>query len=101
MKLDSKGTGRIPLDIFSRSDAGSAYEFTECFGAQEYEEQCINLKEDFQTDEFINFKLQAQKFMETLFILVCRIRICIPDLEVRSCLGTFPFLSHDSMRTPS
>ena len=34
MKLDSKGTGRIPLDIFSRSDAGSAYEFTECFGAQ-------------------------------------------------------------------
>ena len=33
MKLDSKGTGRIPLDIFSRSDAGSAYEFTECFGA--------------------------------------------------------------------
>ena len=33
MKLDSKGTGRIPLDIFSRSHAGSAYDFTECFGA--------------------------------------------------------------------
>jgi len=35
MKLDPKGTGRIPLDVFYRapfyykSDAGSAYEFTE------------------------------------------------------------------------
>ena len=27
--VDSKGTGRIPLDIFSRSHAGSAYDFTE------------------------------------------------------------------------
>ena len=52
-----------PFD-HSRSDAGSAYEFTECFGAQEYEEQCINLKEDFQTDEFINLEFQPQKFME-------------------------------------
>lgn len=29
MKLDTRGTGRIPLDIFYRSEAGSAYEFTE------------------------------------------------------------------------
>jgi hypothetical protein len=29
MKLDARGTGRIPLDVFYRSDAGSAYEFTE------------------------------------------------------------------------
>lgn len=29
MKLDAKSTGRIPLDVFYRSDAGSAYEFTE------------------------------------------------------------------------
>lgn len=29
MRLDKKGTGRIPLDVFYRSDAGSAYEFTE------------------------------------------------------------------------
>lgn len=29
MKMDLKGSGRIPLDVFYRSDAGSAYEFTE------------------------------------------------------------------------
>lgn len=29
MTLDKKNTGRIPLDTFYRSDAGSAYEFTE------------------------------------------------------------------------
>lgn len=29
MKLDTKGSGRIPLDVFYRSDAGAAFEFTE------------------------------------------------------------------------
>lgn len=29
MRLDSRGTGRIPLDTFYRSDSGSAFEFTE------------------------------------------------------------------------
>jgi len=29
MRLDTRGNGRIPLDTFYRSDAGSAYEFTE------------------------------------------------------------------------
>lgn len=29
MGLDSRGTGRIPLDVFYRSDSGSAFEFTE------------------------------------------------------------------------
>jgi hypothetical protein len=29
MSMDTKGTGRIPLDTFYKSDQGSAYEFTE------------------------------------------------------------------------
>jgi len=29
MGLDSRGSGRIPLDVFYRSEAGSAFEFTE------------------------------------------------------------------------
>lgn len=29
MGLDARGTGRIPLDVFYRSDSGSAFEFTE------------------------------------------------------------------------
>lgn len=29
MGLDARGTGRIPLDVFYRSEAGSAFEFTE------------------------------------------------------------------------
>ena len=33
MGLDARGTGRIPLDVFYRSEAGSAFEFTE---SQEY-----------------------------------------------------------------
>jgi hypothetical protein len=33
MGLDVRGTGRIPLDVFYRSEAGSAFEFTE---SQEY-----------------------------------------------------------------
>jgi len=33
MSLDSRGSGRIPLDVFYRSEAGSAFEFTE---SQEY-----------------------------------------------------------------
>jgi len=33
MSLDSRGSGRIPLDVFYRSEAGSAFEFVE---SQEY-----------------------------------------------------------------
>jgi len=29
MRLDSRGSGRIPLDVFYKSEAGSAFEFTE------------------------------------------------------------------------